>query len=189
MSLEESDYEWAAKELQCPVNAIKAVAAIESTGDGFLEDGQPKILFEAHHFSKFTKKKYDRTHPDISSPHWDRKLYIGGAAEHKRLDKAVHLDREAALKSASWGRFQIMGFNWKVCGYSSLQDFINDMYAGEFGHLRAFIGFIKADKNLQDALQDMNWAAFARLYNGSGYAVNKYDQRLARAYDALEGVA
>jgi N-acetylmuramidase len=188
MTLGMEDYEWAAKQLNCEVNVIKAFVAVESAGSGFLENGQPKILFEAHHFSKMTGGKYDRSHPSISSHHWNRALYIGGEGEHRRLAKAVELDREAALKSASWGAFQIMGFNWKACGYESLQDFVNDMYAGEFGQLKAFVGFIKAMR-LQDHLQDKRWKALARGYNGPGYQVHDYDGRLERAYKKLENTA
>ncbi len=32
------------------------------------------------------------------------------------------------------------------------------------------------------ALQAKNWASFARLYNGSGYAENQYDKKLLNAY-------
>jgi len=117
---------------------IKAVDEVESRGEGFLPSVEPKILFEAHWFSRFTDGKHDDTHPAISSPEWNPSLYEGGAAEHDRLQEATDRNREAALKSASWGRFQIMGFNWKACGYESLQAFVNGMYESEEEHLRAF---------------------------------------------------
>ncbi|MEJ2621539.1 MAG: N-acetylmuramidase domain-containing protein [Candidatus Thiodiazotropha sp.] len=43
----------------------------------------------------------------------------GGAAEHTRLKKTSTLNETAALKSAPWGKFQIMGFNYKAVGYSN----------------------------------------------------------------------
>lgn len=179
--LELDDFKWAAEQLNCDIAVIQAVAEVESRGNGFHEGGAPKILFEAHHFSRMTAGKYDDSHPHISSERWNRKLYKGGIAEHGRLQEAASLNREAALKSASWGRFQIMGFNWAACGYASLQDFINDMYAGEFGHLKAFVGFIKS-LGLQDELRKCDWDRFARVYNGPGYAANQYDTRLQQAY-------
>lgn len=176
----ESDYREAAKALGCSVAAVKAVAEVESAGSGFLSSGEPKILFEAHIFDRLTGGKYRKTHPGISSAKWDKSLYIGGKAEHARLQEAVALDRNAALQSASWGGFQVMGFNWKACGYSSLQAFVNDMMTAA-GQLRAFVGYVKT-RGLADELQRLDWAGFAFGYNGAGYAANKYDQKLAKAY-------
>lgn len=182
MALGQEDYEWAAMQLGCEVAAIRAVAEVESGGDGFLPTGEPKILFEAHHFSRLTNNKYDKTHPNISSPTWNRKLYKGGIKEHVRLQAASALDRTAALKSASWGKFQIMGFNWNMTGYPSLQAFIDGMYEGEFGQLKAFVGFLKY-RGLDKAIRELNWRSFAKGYNGASFAVNKYDTKLAKAYE------
>lgn len=100
--LTQSDYANAATMFNCEIAAIKAVAEVESTGDGFLKSGQPKILFERHWFSRLTKREFDSTHPAISKP--SPGGYMGGEAEHKRLQEAAKLDRDAALKSASWGK-------------------------------------------------------------------------------------
>lgn len=181
MKLTMGDFRKAAEELDCEVAAIRAVAYVESNGSAFLQNGQPKILFESHIFSELTKHRYDITHPRISTKTWSRNLYLGGEREHSRLQAAVHLDREAALQATSWGMFQILGRNWKACGFDSLQDFINAMYAGEEGQLAAFIGFIKHE-GLARALQDKNWKLFARKYNGPGYWRNKYDKKMEQAY-------
>jgi Protein of unknown function (DUF3380). len=179
--IQEREYAAAAEALDCEVAAVKAVAQVEGAGSGFLPNGIPKILFEAHVFSRLTGGMYDRSHPNISSPRWNRKLYKGGAAEHTRLKEATDLNREAALQSCSWGAFQIMGENWRACGFYSLQDFINSMYAGEAGQLKAFIGFIKT-QSLGQYLKRKDWAKFAERYNGPGYKLNKYDTRLEAAY-------
>ena len=184
--LTEADYRAAADSLGCEVAAVKAVAEVESAGAGFLRSGEPKILFEAHVFDRLTQGRYRKSHPNISSAKWDRSLYVGGQGEHRRLQEAVALDREAALQSASWGRFQVMGFNWKVCGYGSLQSFINDMYRSESGHLRAFVGFVRS-LGLAKYLRSKDWAGFARGYNGPGYAANSYDVKIAAAYARHSG--
>src|SRR5437868_4453973 len=101
--------EAAAQEIGCPVAAVHAVLDVESRG-GFLPDGRPKILFERAYFCRVTGGKYNQSDPDISAPTWGG--YRGGAAEYDRLEEAIGLDREAALKSASWGAFQIMGNNF-----------------------------------------------------------------------------
>ncbi len=100
---------------------------------------------------------------------------------------AVKLDRERALKSASWGLFQIMGFNWKACGYQSLQHFINAMYRGEGDHLNAFVGFIRTSK-LDVFLRKEDWKGFARRYNGPRFKENQYDVKLERAFKKFSSV-
>ena len=183
MPLTDADYQKAAEELGCEPAALKAVAAIESNGDPFLPDGRVKILFEAHIFARYTKGQFDKTHPHISSPTWNRKLYKGGAAEWDRMAEAIELDRKAALMSASYGMFQIMGFNFALCGFTCVEDFVNAI-KDEPGQLAAFIQFIKSN-HLDDELRRKDWAGFARGFNGPGYKLNFYDTRLARLYEQI----
>lgn len=178
----EAAYRDAANIIGAEPAKIKAVADVESRGSGFLEDDRPKILFEAHWFGKFTGGKYNDSHPNISSPRWDRSLYKGGAAEHGRIQKAMELNREAALKSASWGKFQIMGFNWEKCAYKDLQAFIDGMWRSEGEHLRAFTHFIQSE-GLDEALREGDWHSFARGYNGPQYQKNNYAERMKAAYE------
>ncbi len=184
-SLTDADYQKAAALIGCDVPAIKAVSEVESSGSGFLPDDRPRILFEAHIFSRLTTGIYDKDHPGISSPFWNRTLYKGGVKEHDRLGEACALNRKAGLQSASWGRFQIMGFNYSSCGFKELQDFINAMYRSEADHLVAFIAFIQG-RGLDGRLRDHQWDLFARGYNGAAYAENHYAEKLAKAY-ALHG--
>ena len=128
--------------------ALQAVCQVEANGDGFLADGRPKILFEGHVFWKeLRKRRYNpagllsradvrAAHGDISDilyPKWNKKHYKGGAAEYKRLDRARAINSPAALCSASWGAFQIMGFNYDLCGYESVEAMVEDMSAGYAG--------------------------------------------------------
>lgn len=182
------DYDRAAATLGCEVAAIQAVAEIESGGrTGFLPDGRPKILFESHLFSKLTAKKYDTTHSDLSTPTWTRN-YVGGAGEHERLERAMLLDREAALKSASWGKFQILGLNYARVGYKTVDDFVDSQKQSEQQHLEAFVKFILSH-DLSDELRERRWADFARRYNGAGFAKNHYDEKMANAYSKYNAIA
>lgn len=178
-----ADYEKAAHFLGCNVAAIKAVVQVEAAGGGFFSDGRPKILFEAHWFDHYTKGAYRDGHPNLSSARWNRSLYKGGIAEYGRMDAAKKLNNWAALMSASWGLGQVMGFNHKACGYSSVESFVQDMYVSEGKQLLAMCGFIKS-KNLDDALRVRNWNKFAYGYNGESYAVHAYHTKLANAYKA-----
>lgn len=179
-SLVDEDFRWAAFTLGCDVRAIKAVCKVEAPRGGFLQSGEPAILFERHIFSRLTNRRYDVSVPDLSSKNPGG--YSGGQAEHKRLARAAALDRDAALKSASWGKFQILGLNFKQAGFQTLQQFINAMYASERTQLEAFVAFIKSNVRLLMALRNKDWQTFARIYNGPNYAINSYDTKLAAAY-------
>lgn len=171
------------------VPSIKAVVAVESAGSGFLSDDRPKILFEGHKFWKELEKKgtFDLAelaskHPDIVYKKWTKKYYKGGIAEYERFDKAALIDKDSAMMATSWGMFQIMGFNYATCGYNSVGDFVEDMHISELQHLKAFGHFIE-NNNLVTHLKNHDWASFARGYNGSGYAANKYDVKLEQKYN------
>lgn len=182
-----------AKALNVEVAAIKAVAEVESSGDGFLPDGKPKILFEPHIFWKQLRTKgidpnlFMEENPDILYSSWKPGAYGPVSKQHDRLDRAAKINREAALLSASWGRFQVMGFNWKVCGAASLQEFIDDMFESEDKQLDRFTIYIK-NTFLDDELRGHDWAGFARGYNGPQYLKNKYDAKLKAAYLKYKGV-
>jgi hypothetical protein len=185
--LTDADFARAAKALNVEEAAVRAVAEVEAAGQGFLADGRPAILYEAHIFHAETKGKYagakDRRGVALSSPKWDRSLYgATGAAQHARYEDARKLDPDAANKACSWGLFQILGQNHKACGFDDSQAFVDAMWTGgAAAHLDAFVAFVKAN-NLDGPLRAKNWAAFARGYNGPSYAVNKYDVKMASAY-------
>ncbi len=187
-TLVDADYQAVAKSIGCSVAAVRAVAEVEAQGSGFQKDGRPKILFEAHWFSEYTQGRFDRRYGDISSPVWNRDLYIGGAGEWDRLYKAACLDREAALMSASWGLGQVMGFNHKAAGYTTVEAFVKDMHQSEGKQLAAMFGYIKSN-NLAQYLIKLDWAGFAFNYNGESYRVNQYDLKLADAYDYWANLA
>lgn len=180
--LQPSDIATVAANLGCESAAIKAVVSVEAGGKGFLADTRPKILFEAQQFSKLTNGIYDTSHPDISSATWNRSLYKNSTGEYDRLHSAIALNRAAALQAASWGLFQILGLNFKLCGFKDVETYVAAMCQTEGDHLKAFAAFVKASK-LDDELRDRRWADFAKRYNGPSYAQNKYDTKLAAAYD------
>ena len=129
------DYEAAAAKLMCDVAAVKAVVEVESGGrTGFLADKRPKILFESRWFHKLTGGRHDETHPGISTPKWVRN-YKGGAGEYERLAEAIELDRTAALKSASWGMFQILGVNHGLAGFDTVEEFVERQCVSEGEHV------------------------------------------------------
>lgn len=197
------DFMAAAKRLGCTVAQIRAVWEVESGGGWFNDvradilavdgpggfiDGPhlPKILFEAHIFDRYTDGRFRASHPNLSSARWDRKLYVGGQGEYVRLHRAMQLDRHAALMSASVGGAQIMGFNHAAAGHPTVEGFWDAMKRSERDHLDAFVSFIDS-KRLNAALRAISNApstcvAFAKGYNGSGYAANNYHVKIADAH-------
>ncbi|RDH42433.1 N-acetylmuramidase domain-containing protein [Zooshikella ganghwensis] len=175
-------YQTAANQLDVDRAAVKAVADVESCGKAFIAKHKPAILFEAHIFSRLTQHQYDEAYPHLSSRKWNPKLYKGGLKEYDRLAEAKLLNETEALKSASWGKFQIMGFNYQLAGFKTINDFVAAMCNSEEAQLMAFVSFIQAHKSMLQALRNHDWAKFAKCYNGPAYAKNRYDSKLAAAY-------
>src|SRR5262245_46778222 len=174
------DFQKAAAKLMCDVAAVRAVVEVESGGrTGFLPDKRPKILFESRWFHKLTSGRFDGSHPHLSTPIWVRN-YTGGAGEYDRLEEAIKLDRQAALSSASWGMFQILGVNHRLAGCDNVEEFVKRQCESESEHVLSFVSFVISNK-LDDELRDRRWADFASAYNGPAYRENRYDEKLAAA--------
>ncbi len=189
LRLNEDDFARAAQTLGVDVATVKAVQQVESgRGGGFIDPEHPTLLFEGHIFwRELTKEgivpnEVALGNEDILYPKWTKSHYKGGMGEYTRLEKAIQIHRDAAWRSASWGLFQIMGFNHKACGCESVKSFIDKMHISEGAQLDLFVSFIQNNR-LDKPLRERNWAEFARRYNGPAYAENNYDKKLANAYD------
>jgi len=173
------DFDTAATELGIASAAIHAVAEVEAGGrDGFNFMGRPKILFEGYLFRKYTGKKFDLKYPWLSKKYSDSREFYGWD-QWSRIYEAMDLDAEAAFKSASWGLFQVMGFNHN--GWGSVMAFVTDMFVSEYKHLKAFTSFC-VDKRLKKYINNRDWTTFASKYNGEDCAKNHYDTKMAAAY-------
>lgn len=201
--ISEQQFKEAAGIIGCDTAAIKAVYEVETAGRGYLSDGRVKILFEGHRFWKNLEKAganpklfidENYFYSDVLYKDWDSDKYKGGEAEWARMSKAIEVCTKLnvspiiALDSASYGCFQILGENCKLCGYATSQEmlaaFNND---GEAEQLNAFCRFVIAVK-LDDELRLKNWAKFAQGYNGSRYRENMYDAKLNKAYKKLQAI-
>lgn len=181
--LTEANYAQAAEALGVEVAAIKAVAEVETAGEAFDDMGRPRILYERHYFHRLTKGRFDKSDPTLSNKSGGG--YGKFSAQYGKLEDAYKLDPSAALQSASWGRFQIMGSHYAAAGFVSVQAFVDALARSEAAHLQAFVSFVGANSTMKAALQKKNWAAFAKAYNGAGYAKNEYDTKMANAYARL----
>lgn len=189
-ALRQADLVGAADTLKVELAAVMAVNEVESRGSGLHIggplNGAPVILFERHIMRRRLQ------HHGVSPANWEVRApnlvnhrpggYQGGPHEHARLDRAREIHKDAAIESASWGLFQIMGFHWQHLGYTSAHVWEEAMRAGEGRQLEAFVRFIEADAALHAALRRRDWRDFARRYNGPDFAKNDYDTRLEAAY-------
>ena len=103
-----------------------AVLGVETSGCGFRPDRRPKILFERHVFSRETDGRWDRSHPELSNS-TPGGYSGGGPDQYLRLQKAMALDRRAALRSESWGVGQVMGFNAVNDGFADVEKMVDAM--------------------------------------------------------------
>lgn len=191
--LSEDDFSRASSKSGLEVNIIKTVTAVEALQFGFYSNGSPVILFERHHFYKQLcnakgiqfANKVAADHPDVCSPSTGG--YVGGKRELLRLHKARTIDEECALLSASYGLFQIMGFNYAQAGYSTVKDYYNSICISEDNQLAAFVNYLlkDKDKSLLNSLKKRDFAAFAKEYNGPAYKKNNYDTKMEKVYRSL----
>lgn len=192
-----ASYASAAWMLDCEPAALQAIAEVESGTQGaFLSTDEPVILYEPHIFHRLTGGKYDNQRvadappnakwTELSYEKWRSGTYGPMSVQHKKLQAAVLLDRDAALMSCSWGLFQIIPSpSNNYCGMGALQFFINMAYGSADDHLRLLVMFIRMDGRLVDAIRNKDWEAFAATYNGPGFTKNNYDTKISEAYKSL----
>ena len=183
----EDDFIAAATSIGVPYAAFRAVTTVEAAGSGYDGDGRPKALFERHIFYRQLKDDHDKLYAAVDAglayPKWGEKPYPKTPdGVYAEIEAAVAIDETAALLSTSWGLGQIMGSNFKAAGCDSVQDMVEKAKESEANQLLQMANFIK-HSGLADELGRQDWAGFARGYNGPGYAQNKYDEKLAAAYE------
>jgi hypothetical protein len=189
VSLTAADYAEVAGELGISVACIRAVVDIEAgnKGEGFNADHTPLINFDLTMFRQAARRrgvnleKYKSSHAVVFAAPNIRKYGSQQAAQYARLRSAMTIDSIAAMEGTFWGMFQIGGFNWRQCGCSSVGEFVRLMSYSEREQLELFAAFI-TKAGMVPYLKKLQWAEFARRYNGPGYRRHSYDTRMAAAY-------
>lgn len=184
-AITDADIAAAAGRLGVTPKHIRMVMKVESNGKSFDDKGRPVILFEPHVFHKRTGGRYSPA--SYSYRLWGSRPYPASAdGRWTQMADAAANNEKAALESASWGLFQIMGYHWKALGYASVQDFVEKLTQSEGEHLKAVVRFIEAN-GLKKALQSCragdpeSCRAFARGYNGPQYEKNRYHIKMSEA--------
>lgn len=188
--LTDADFFEIADSLGVEAAAIKAVVEIETgrTRAGFHSEGHPLVNFDLGLFRRAAARRrvslagQAQAHPEVFAPLNIRRYGSQQAAHQARLDGAMAIDSIAAIEATFWGMFQIGGFNWQLAGATSHEDFVRRVSRSEYDQLVLFANFIR-NTGLLKHLRSKNWSAFAKLYNGPGYAARGYHTRMAAAYN------
>ena len=173
----------ALSDLDADAADLWAVINVETSGCGFFSDRSVKILFERHIFHRETNGAFDAQAPALSNPQQGG-YGEGGTAQYKRLKDAMALNEDAALRSTSWGLGQVMGFNASAVGFPDARAMVSAFVPSESAQVKAMARFIR-HSGLAGALRSHDWVRFARGYNGSNFAINRYDTRLAGENEKL----
>ncbi|MCH6203752.1 N-acetylmuramidase family protein [Brucella ciceri] len=176
-----------ANEAKIEPAALLAIAEVESGGRALhnVNGGkEPAIRFEGHYFDRRLSgrlREYARSN-GLSAP-------IAGRIRNPKsqgerwllLERAMGLNKKAALESTSWGLGQVMGAHWEWLGYATVDDLVAEARGSVAGQARLMLRFIEKAE-LLEVLKARNWREFARRYNGPAFARNEYDKRMAEAY-------
>lgn len=174
-AITDADMAKLADDLQCHPADLEAIAQVESNGFGWFADGRIKILFEKHWFYKLIpdEKRTNAMKSGLARKSWispakgGYKDQAGPDDRYKLLERAIKVDREAAFSSVSVGKFQIMGFNHKICGHQTAEGMFNAFCESEVYQLSAFAGFL-VNKGLVKAIRARDFDAVEKGYNGGG---------------------
>ncbi len=160
---------------------LHAFMDVEAAGSGFDSVGRPKMLFEPHLFYRELSgaKRDEAVKAGLAYAKWKRGAYP--PESYTRLAKAMAIDEEAALRSASWGLTQILGKWHNDIGYATARAMVEAFMADEAAHLDATIKLL-IQWGVADDLKAHRWAVVADAWNGPQYAVHGYHTKLAKAH-------
>lgn len=190
-SITEADYKSISESLGVSSAILKAIHEVETCQSSYLSSGHPALLFEAHVFYRELKKVGKnpdillKDHPGIISKSWNRSLYKGGIREVTRINEAFRISPKAALMSASFGAFQICGFNYSLSGYQNVFEFYRDLWISEVSQLQMLANFLKGS-GIVPYMKSLNFREIAKRYNGSEYEKNNYHTKLEKAYNKFK---
>jgi hypothetical protein len=177
-----------------------AVLTQESGGQAYGADGRMIIRFENHIFYNEWGQKnpalYNK-HFQSGSPSWTghkwrpnaeaawQECHTNQSVEWDVLKLASSFDDTAAKKSISMGLPQVMGFNFGMFGFASVQDMFSALSASERNQVIGFFDFVQGyGSRATDALKNKDFKTFASIYNGAGNA-ETYGRLIENHYNAF----
>jgi hypothetical protein len=185
--LDEYDIPELAYRINVSEDHLQAFLNVESRSRGFDRAGRPVMLFEPHVFYRhLSGEARDRAVDEgLAYRKWGEKPYPKDS--YDRMNRACQIDQSAALKSASWGSTQVLGENFAMVGYTTVEQMVLRFMDDEQEHVEAMVKYILAT-GIDDDLRHERWSTVARIYNGPGYAKNGYHTKMAREFAKLRGM-
>lgn len=198
-----------AQRLQIEPEIALAFIQIEAGGKFLCPGGRMLVRFEPHKFidgvAKFISdevsknvpwfpckdakrrtncaewKKLGYKHDDRCDQNWQ--------VEHNKNIKEANdwaiangaADDSIAYWASSFGGPQIMGFNYRLCGYSSPKELFNAFATSEVAQIRGLFAYLQNKPGMLSASQNKDFFKMARFYNGAGNE-SVYGPRLEAAY-------
>jgi len=160
-----------ANEAKIEPAALLAIAEVESGGRALhnVNGGkEPAIRFEGHYFDRRLSgrlRDYARSN-GLSAPVAGRIRNPKSQGERwLLLERAMGLNKKAALESTSWGLGQVMGAHWEWLGYMTVDDLVAEARGSVAGQARLMLRFIEKAE-LLEVLKARNWREFGVVWGG-----------------------
>lgn len=157
---------------------LYAILMTESDGFGFDNHGKIKTRFEPHIYSGFSRVCLNQItkHPSLPGldPKWIKQ----------------HNDSELLSMSTSFGIAQIMGWQYKLLGFTSVDCMVANYIESEENQIKSFLVFCLKyrEGRFLKALKELNYRQIASMYNGAGFEKNRYDQKLIARFNSYKEV-
>jgi hypothetical protein len=143
-------------------SSLMAIMATETPMNGF-DAATGKLLIQ------FEPVWFKRRAPFMPSGKWSVNKVDVQSKEWLAFNDAFLLNPTAAMEATSIGLPQILGVNYKECGYKSVHEMWDDFKLGEANQVEALCRFILNNKRLYTAVKAEDWHTVAEIYNGKEY--------------------
>jgi hypothetical protein len=183
--------------------AVAALMIVESGGKAFGSSDRPIARFENHVFDR----EWGHAHAAVFRQHFRYTSWKGSTHRFRELPTDPWQDchrnqsvewqcialaerlagREPALRSASFGAGQTMGFNHARVGFPTAGAMVDAFTASLRAQVSAILSFIAASTTLLAHAAAGRWLPIATAYNGTGQAA-AYADKIARFHAAYNTV-
>src|SRR5690606_14636443 len=86
--------------------------------------------------------------------------------QYRKLEKAKQIDYACAVKSCSWGKFQVMGYHYAIA-FESPEEMEQAVNTCELQQFYFFIAYLENTYGLIRAMKEKDWEGIAEKYNGA----------------------
>lgn len=174
----QKDFENLSAEFGIEIPMIKALDLVESNGQGFdPKTGKIKIQFEPSYFKNITK---------LFSGLWSKNKVDVQSKEWEAFNDAFRVNPNAALRSTSIGRMQVMGYHYARLGFNTVGEMWDFAKKSERNQLWLGLKFMTTDPALYKDIRNKYFKGIAYRYNGVNYWIKGYHIKIEKAYNLFK---